>query len=172
MQFVLNELKSARQYVDARRRRKQQVDISRIVSGFADSLIKKINSHHLNSVEIAKIMEELDNSPYGDDQTCSIIQLLDSKVLEGMAESDSQGTADQSRSKQHKAVASVNKSTLLSWHNYFGNDDFDKFGDALRSWYVTSEHAACKSRSFGCVDPCEQSVKHLFALLLMICLMR
>ena len=97
------------------------------------SLIKKINSHHLNSVEIAKIMEELDNSPYEDEQTGSIIQLLDSKVLEGMAESDSQGTADRSRSKKHKAVASVNKSTLLSWHNYFGKDDFDKFGDALRS---------------------------------------
>ena len=113
MQFVLKELKSARQYVNARRRQKQQVDISRIVSGFADNLIKKISGHPSNSVEIARIMEELDNSPYEDEQTGNIIQLLDSKELECMAESDSQGTVDQSRSKQSKAPYIVNKSTLL-----------------------------------------------------------
>ena len=165
MQFVLNELKSAKQYVEARRRQADKVDISHILTGFADSLIKETNSNRLNSAEISKIVDELNSSPYDEDQTISIIKLLDSKLLEGMADSESQGSADHSASKQCE-VSAATKSTLLAWHNYFSNDDIDKLSDAHRSWYVKSEHAVFRSRSWGCVDPCEQSVKSLLALLL------
>ena len=84
-------------------------------------------------------------------------------MLEAVSEADSQNT-DSQRSK-HSANTG-NKSTLLTWYNYFSHADWEKLTDAHRSWYVKSEFAVHKSRSFGCVDPCEQSVKILLALLL------
>ena len=76
-------------------------------------------------------------------------------MLEAVSEADSQN-ADSQRSK-HSANTG-NKSTLLTWYNYFSHADWEKLTDAHRSWYVKSEFAVHKSRSFGCVDPCEQSV--------------
>ena len=79
MQFVLNELKSARQFVDVRRRHTHQVDISQILSSFADNITKKINNNSLTASEISTIMDELQHSPYSEEQTNSLIKLLDKK---------------------------------------------------------------------------------------------
>ena len=80
MQFVLNELKSARQFVDVRRRHTHQVDISQILSSFADNITKKINNNSLTASEISIIVDELQHSPYSEEQTNSLIKLLDKNV--------------------------------------------------------------------------------------------
>jgi hypothetical protein len=161
MEFILAEIRSARRFVEARSRHDAKVDLTQILKSFGDKLTKLVNTHSLTSAEIAIIMQELEKSPYTDDHTASIIACLDDKMMQLIAADDKQPTAAGKLDD-----SSAGKSKMHYWWNYFTEADWLVFKDPAKSFYAKMEHACHKSRSIGCVDPDEQSIKWLLALLL------
>ena len=158
MQLVLNELKSAQDFVQARQKHKQQVNLNQILSSMSNNFVKKLNNNHLSPAELVTVITELENSPYMDEDTAKIISLLDDKMA-GISESTV-------TTKSDKTANNPPKSVMEAWHNYMDSDDWTRFCAPNKSFYLKIEHAVHKSRSFGCIDPDEQSVKALLALLL------
>tara|TARA_B110001469_G_scaffold121339_1_gene130721 strand:- start:3178 stop:4752 length:1575 start_codon:yes stop_codon:yes gene_type:complete len=163
MQFVLNELKSAKEFVQARQKHKQQVNLDQILTSMSSNFVKKLESNRLSPSELTKVMTELEDSPYMDEDTAKIISLLDAKMLgssepTGATKSDNRPTIRQN--------VSNHKSVMDAWHNYMDSNDWNRFCDPNKSFYLKYEHAVYKSRTFGCIDPEEQSIKALLALLL------
>ena len=158
MQVVLNELKSAQDFVHARKKHQQQVNLSQILSSMSNNFVNKLNNNHLSPAELVTIISELETSPYSDEDTAKIISLLDEKMA-GISESIA-------TTKSDKTANNSPKSVMQAWHNYMDSADWTRFCDPNKSFYLKYEHAVHKSRSFGCIDPDEQSVKALLALLL------
>ena len=158
MQVVMNELKSAQDFVHARKKHQQQVNLSHILSSMSNNFVKKLNNNHLSPAELVTIIAELETSPYSDEDTAKIISLLDEKMA-GISESTV-------TTKSDKTANNSPKSVMLAWHNYMDSADWTRFGAPKTSFYLKIEHAVHKSRSFGCIDPDEQSIKALLALLL------
>ena len=158
MQLVLNELKSAQDFVQARQKHKQQVNLNQILTSMSNNFVKKLNSNHLSPAELTTVITELENSPYMDEDTAKIISLLDEKMV---------GSGEPTvTTKSDKTANNTPKSVIEAWHNYMDSTDWTRFCDPNKSFYLKYEHAVSKSRSFGCIDPDEQSVKALLALLL------
>ena len=86
MQLVLNELKSAQDFVKARQKHKQQVNLNQILSSMSNNFVKKLNNNHLSPAELVTVITELEDSPYMDEDTAKIISLLDDKMA-GISES-------------------------------------------------------------------------------------
>ena len=156
MQFILNEIRSAKRFVQARKRVKGNTELSQIMGSFVDRVSKMINTHSLSPGEISHIMHELEDSPYPEDKNETIIELLDSKVMTETS------TPTAPTSKQ--AASSVNKSTLIAWWNYFDDQQWATL-KSDRSLFAKTEFVVHMSRTFGLVDPDEQTVKWLLALL-------
>lgn len=161
MDFILNEIKSARRFVEARCKHDAKVDLTNILKSFGDKLTKLVNTHSLTSAETAIVIHELDNSPYTDAHTASIISCLDDKMIKLIDDDEKQPTAAGKLDD-----ASAGKSKMHYWWNYFTEPDWRVFKDPAKSFHTKMEHACHKARSFGCVDPDEQSIKWLLALLL------
>ena len=79
MQLVLNELKSAQDFVQARQKHKQQVNLNQILSSMSNNFVKKLNNNHLSPAELTTVITQLENSPYMNEDTAKIISLLDEK---------------------------------------------------------------------------------------------
>ena len=154
----MNELKSAQDFVHARKKHQQQVNLSQILSSMSNNFVKKLNNNHLSPAELVTIIGELETSPYSDEDTAKIINLLDERMA-GISESIV-------TTKSDKTANNSPKSVMQAWHNYMDSTDWTRFCDPTKSFYLKYEHAVHKSRSFGCIDPDEQSVKALLALLL------
>ena len=159
MEFVLAEIRSARRFVAARAKHNQQVDLTQIVKSFADKLTKLINFHTLSAAEISVVMQELEASPYTVEQTTALISGLDDKMISTLS-------ADQPMKAKEAHDGTGAKSRLTQWWNYFCEADWETFKNPAQSFYSKMELACHKARSFGCVDPDEQSVKWLLALLM------
>jgi len=159
MEFILNEIKSVRRFVSARSKH-PNVDLTQMMKSFGEKLIKLISKHSITSVEIGIIMHELEDSPYSDNYTVSIISCLDEKMLQVVDD------------KEHEAKKSDDpnsaKCKLHTWWNYFTKSDWLLLKDPSKSFHSKMELACYRARSFGCVDPDEQSVKWLLALLLKV----
>lgn len=158
MQFILNEIRSAKQFVQARKRFSGQTDLSQIMDSFIDRVSKMIEAQPLSLGEISAIMHELEDSPYPENKNTAIIELLDAKMVADMASTPVTPTS------KH-ASSTVNKSTLVAWWNYFTDQQWATL-KSERSIFAKTEFVVHTSRSFGLVDPDEQSVKWLLAVLL------
>ncbi len=144
MQFVLNELKSAKEFVQARQKHKQQVNLNQILTSMSSNFVKKLNSNHLSPAELTKVITELEDSPYIDEDTAKIISLLDEKMV---------GSGEPTVTTKSDKTANNPKSVMDAWHNYMDSTDWIRFCDPNKSFYLKYEHAVFKSRSFGCIDP-------------------
>ena len=165
MQYVLNEIKSARQFVEARRKHGHDVDMSQILVSFSTKVTKLINQTSLSSTEIGVVMSELEQSPYTSEQTAAIIAKLDEKLINSLGSDDAPGSHASGSGKSPSTVGGA-KSSIIAWWNYFSQDEWDAMKSDDRSFYQKAELAVHKSSSFGCVDPDEKGVKWLLALLL------
>ena len=81
MQLVLNELKSAQDFVQARQKHKQQVNLNQILTSMSSNFVKKLNNNHLSPAELVTVTTQLEHSPYMDEDTAKIISLLDEKMM-------------------------------------------------------------------------------------------
>ena len=160
MEFVLNEIRSARRFVAARAKHSQHVDLTQIVQSFADKLAKLIVTHTFSAAEISVIMQELEDSPYSTEQTTALISSLDDKMISTLSE------VEPTKAKEVHDGTHVAKSRLYQWWNYFCDADWKTFKNPYHSFFSKMELACHRARSFGCTDPDEQSVKWLLALLL------
>ena len=158
MQHIVAEIRSAKHYIEARRRlNNSDTDLTQILCSFCDRLSKMIESASLSSAEVSAVMNELEGSPYGDDKTAILIQALDNKVLNPVH--------DQPVKATKQCSPTSGKSSITAWWNYFTDEQWAML-QSERSFFAKSEFAVHTSRAFGCVDPDEQSCKWLLATLL------
>ena len=160
MEFVLKEIQSVKRFVSARiRHDSADANLAQMLNSFTSKLTKLINNHNISSAsDISIIMNELADSPYGQEHTATIINCLEQKMMQA------NGDDDKEQDIAHHDEC-VGKSKLTCWWNYFTESDWVVFNGG-KSWYTITELAVHRGRSFGCVDLHEQSVKWLLAFLL------
>lgn len=160
MEFILNEVKSVKRFVSARSKH-PSADLSQMMKSFCEKLVKLINTHTITPGEIGIIMQELENSPYTDDHTAAIISCLDQKMLQAV---------DGDKSHEAKKLDDPNsgKCKLYTWWNYFTQPDWLFLKDQSKSFNSKLELVCYRARSFGCIEPDEQSVRWLLALVLKV----
>lgn len=157
----MKEIQSVKRFVSARSKLgNADSNMTQMMDSLANKLKKLIANHNIaSSSDVSTIMLELSDSPYGQEHTRSIIQVLEQNMLDA--------SAAQTNNPNTPRDEIIGKSKLQHWWNYFTNSDWVVLNSG-KSWYTITELAVHRARSFGCVDPDEQSVKWLLALLIAI----
>ena len=153
---------SVKKFVAARKQHRGAGDTSMVqmLDSFTAELKKLIINHKISSAnDISTIMSELNESPYGDSRTASIIECLEKCMMDVNEDYEPIEAEDDGTS---------GKSKLTTWWNYFTESDWKALASDGKSWWAITELAVHRASSFGCCNPNETSVKWLMALLLVI----
>ena len=108
-------------------------------------------------------MHESDDSPYTDSNTAHVISPLDGKLMQSMNQDVTDNAACAGTGGRPDPAC---KRKLQTWWNYFTKLDWLIFNDPAKSFHCKMEIATHRARSLGYVEPDEQSIKWMLAILL------
>ena len=154
MEKIISEINSVKKFMAARSNH-ASCDLKQLGDSFASQLLKLIGKTQLGPGHVAALMDELStNNPYGS-HTDAIIKLLDSKIVD--AHDHVNPDIDD---------ASSARQMLHYWWTYPTAGEWVVLLDPQKGFHVKMSVMVHRGRQCGVVNPDEQALKWLLALLM------
>jgi len=161
---ILKEITSAKRFLKGRIAAAGSCDPS-LLEGFTATLVRMISTSAVfGTAEGGLVQEALADSPYGKEGTTRIIAAIDSRIACAGTANECSKSARKSKPKNEE----LPKQTLTYWWHIFDMDELNFLQDERKSWSAKMTLAVERANKVGCVNPCEQSLKWLLAMLLVL----